>query len=59
MSCRDAMGADTELAVDVNDEYRVVMSLSPGQIAVMGWQAAETLRAHLAAAISAVLRGER
>jgi hypothetical protein len=57
--CRDATSSAAELAVDINDEYRVVVRLPSGEFAVLGWQAAETLRAHLAAAVSAILRGER
>lgn len=57
--CQDEAGADGNLSVDVNGEFRVVLHSSTGQSTVMSWQDAETLRAHLAAAVSMVLRGER
>ena len=55
----EGAGGTTSLSVHVNDEYRIVLRSPSGEFAVMGWQAGETLRAHLASAVSAILRGEQ
>jgi hypothetical protein len=58
VACENAAGV-ANLAVSINDEYRIVLRSPSGEFAVMGWQAGETLRVHLASAVSAILRGER
>lgn len=46
------------LSVGVSDDRLVAVGLPDGSSALLTWQAAETFRAHLASAVSTILRGE-
>lgn len=49
---------DQVLSIAISDTRLVALGLLDGSSVLLTWQAAESLRAHLASAVSAILRGE-
>jgi hypothetical protein len=57
--CLDAAGQqDQMLSVGISGAGLVEIGLPDGSSVLLTWQAAERFRAHLASAVSAILRGE-
>lgn len=56
---RTVDGQEQQLRVGMSEAHLVAVESADGTVMLLTWQNAERLRACLAAAVSAVLRGER